>query len=352
MVRYITINVSDHTSSKPMKKQKSSAKQKKTKKPLSKPKKIILIILEILGIIFGFFILMIAFTKYKHANHGYKTSDEVITKFITSWGPNYTTDMITCFNQDSATYPEVIDDILNDNHEKVKINKDDIEIIRQEDQNKNEIIKAIKESTKLNNISDGEMVRVIVKTKRPINGIDYHIETTCEFITYQYNNKWFIGSYRQVYSRQLNKVTEDDVGVTFIGDKLLGYIAVPDTWVDNSNNEPSDIILDEISSISPTEDAIITLNTISSDVSKSQLIDIICQNMNDKEMQYFTDTQKIGEYDATRITGIKDDTTNIIYVVSAPLIDNYIHTITLNCYTYDAEYYHDKYIQSFTLRTK
>ena len=318
---------------------KDKTKDKKT--TLLKLSQVILVLLSFVGICLGY-------GYYKNTNHGYKTSEKTIKSYINAWDGGYPALIKLCFDDKSVIYNETVSQIVNERKKitnKVKIDYDNIQIT---ENTFNNIDKLVSESGNTNiTIAKTNLVEIpIIESDE--NNEEITTIYSYEFITYADTRaKWMIHNFRLLTTN----IKDESTTLIEIGNQITGYIPIPSTWQQSISQEKSEYIIEDITYKSKNNETI-SLLAVKNEITRNDMIKIACDSLNEKNIPYTIDENAtLGENKCTLITGVTIDgtTTNMLWIFSTPIIDNYTHYIELSCLTTNSKQYID-YISNYILR--
>ena len=323
----------------------------KRKKSMKSKKKLLIKRVFQTFLVLGCMLLcIVAWHMYRMSHHGYPTSEKVILQYIKAWNNGNIYDMELCFNSDSLYYAELMQEMAASmNTQRIDMDYSDISI-ESTGLTDDESIERLKESTGLPDIDGIMMNMVSIPTVRLINGIEYDYRTDYYFQTYSINGKWFIDSFKLIGTVNLGRTDSGDIGYLAIGSRFLGYVNVPDTWMDNTETETTESLLGEISSVSPEKDAAITLSILDGSMSIDEIAAEICSELAAMDMIYvFDDNDSIGGIRCVSIANTDGFWFTKTYLFKNPLHDDYVHAIELRCMVADSDHYIDNCIRTYTL---
>ena len=282
---------------------------------------------------------------YRENHHGYASTDKVIQHYITAWNSENIHNVAMCFNKDDKSYTTLMKEIYESFDQDIKIKNKETQITSKPYDD----TKTIETATGLSPINSAEISMVIVPSIQTINEKRYNIDGTYQFITYQYQDRWFIHSFAIDHIKNNGRVDEEENPTQnmLIGDKIIGTMAIPEDWTDATINTLNTNIVEEISYMSPEQNAKITMTAIDVNLTIQETAKEIASTFgNNYEIN---DDAAIGNHRCTTVTNYDDDFCTIVWICKVPLKSTYTYVIELKCRIEDVEPYCDKYIQTYNL---
>lgn len=336
-------------SNKLIKQKDTNVQDKDVEKQKLSKKTILIRIFETFAVILFVIAMAIGYGYYINNHHGYKTSDEVISKYINTMDNQYVALAKLCFDDKSQTYESSVNDIISNTqlqnmdiqhtivYNEIDIQSTDIESIDE-----------LKTITGNDKIKSAKANTVKIPMQQTVNNEVITLLYYYNFITYcDDTNKWFVHSLNFItFEEELSA----DTTIVYIGSNETGYIPLPDNWIETDITETSEYVKKEITYSSKLNETI-SLIAMSNDVSVAGISKLSCDSLTSQNFTYEIDeNSRIDNYKCTFITGLSEtgEIADMIWIFATPLEDNYIHYIEVSCLTQNSELYID-YVSSFKL---